>query len=200
MFTIEVKGLSEFMAKLKGLGADRIPNYVARALNDTAAEAQKAMIAETQSKLTVRGNWFKTGTRFGYNRQPASRNNLEARVFTRAPWMEAQETQVFRTAHKSFLAVPMPAVKAGRGDTKIIRRSLRPAAMGPKLFKIQTKNGVVLAQRMKRAGLRFMYFLTRATHWPRRVHVVDAARTSVQIFAPSAFEQQIANAIREQGL
>lgn len=200
MIVIEVKGLDTLVRNLQSLGAQRIPNYNARAINETAADAQKAMIAETQSKLTVRGTWFKTGTRFGYNRQAASKNNLEARVFTRAPWMFQQETQTTKAAKGSALAVPMPAVRAGRTDPKKIRKSLLPSKMGDKLFKIQTKRGPVLFQRMKRAGLRAMWALERIIRYPRRVHVVDAARKAVQIHAPSVFERQIANAIREQGL
>ncbi len=197
---LEVRGLDKLIRSLKALGAVRIPNYVARALNDTAAEAQKAMIRETQQNLTVRGNWFKTGTRFGYNRQAATKNNLEARVFTRAPWMAQQETHVFKTAHKSFLTLPSTAIRAGRTDPKKIPSRLWPSRMGPQLFKIETKWGPVLAQRLKRAGLRIMYFLERVVHYPRRVHVVDAATKAVHQYAPTAFEKQIAAVIKEQGI
>jgi hypothetical protein len=132
---------------------------------------------------------------------PATKNRLEARVFTRAPWMAAQEYEVFKTAHKSFLTLPSPAVRpGGRTDPKKIPARFYPSRMGPKLFKIQTKSGPVLAQRLKRAGLRIMYFLERAVHYPRRVHLVDKATAAAIRFAPSAFEKQIANAIREQGL
>jgi len=198
--TVEIKGLEKLIHSLKSLGAARIPNHFARALNDVAAEAQKAMIAETQATLTVRGAWFKTGTRFGYNRQAATKSTLEARVFTRAPWMVQQETQVFKTAHKSFLAVPMPAVRAGRTDPKKIPRRLLPAAMGDKLIRIETKKGPVLFQRLKRAGLRAMWALERIIHYPRRVHLMDAATKAVNAHAPRAMENQINAAIREQGL
>lgn len=197
---VEVKGLGRLIASLKALGAQRIPNHIARAINDMAGEAQRAMIAETQSKLTVRGNWFKTGTRYGYNRQAASKNILEARVFTRAPWMAQQESQIFKTAHKSSLAVPMPAVRAGRTDPKKIPKRLLPATMGAKLFKIETKRGPVLYQRLKRAGLRAMYALERIIHYPRRVHVIDAATKTVNAHAEKAMTKQIEAAIREQGL
>jgi len=181
MFAVEVKGLGKLIRALKELGAKRIPNYVARAINETAAEAQKAMIQETTSNLTVRGSWFKTGTKYGYNRAPATKDKLEARVFTRAPWMVQQETQLFKTAHKSmFMAVPMPAVRAGRSDPKKIPKRLLPATMGAKLIKIETSRGPVLYQRLKRAGLRAMWALERIVHFPRRVHVVDAAVKAVK--------------------
>jgi hypothetical protein len=200
MNTIEVKGLAEFIAKLKGLGSGRLANYAARALNDVAAEAQRAMIAETTSKLTTRGSWFKTGSRFGYNRQPANKSNLEARVFTRAPWMQEQENVTFKTARKSFLTLPSTAIRSGRSDPKKVPPRFYPSRMGPKLFKIQTKKGPVLAQRLRRAGLRIMYFLERTIHFPKRVRLLDTATKAVNLHAPSALEKQIANAIREQGL
>jgi len=200
MIQVEVKGLDRLVADLRNLGAVRIPNYLARAINDLASDAQKAMIAETQNTLTVRGTWFRTGTRFGFNRKASNKSTLQATVFTRAPWMQQQEEQTFKTAQKSFLAVPMPAVRASRTDPKKIPRRLTPKAMGAKLFKIQTKRGVVLYQRLKRAGLRAMYALERTIRYPRRVHVIDAARKVVEMNATKAIENQINNAIREQGL
>jgi hypothetical protein len=201
MAEVEIRGLDELVWKLKALGAARIPNYLARAINEVAAEAQKAMITETQAGLTVRGTWFKTGTRFGFNRNPATKDKLEATVFTRAPWMEAQEFQTFKTARKSsFMAVPLTPVRAGRTDPKKIPARLTPKALGPKLFKMQTKHGILLAQRMKRAGLRIMYTLERIVHYPRRVHVVDAGAKAAKASAVKAVENQIDAAIRKQGL
>lgn len=200
MIVVEVKGLETLVRDLRALGAQRIPNHMARAINDTAAEAQKAMIAETQNKLTVRGSWFKTGTRFGYNRQAASKNNLEARVFTRAPWMEQQETQTTKAAKGSALAVPMPAVRESRTDPKKIPRRLLPKRMGVKLFKIETKKGPVLFQRLKRAGLRAMWALERIIRYPRRVHLIDAATKAINIHAEKAMTKQVEAAIKEQGL
>jgi len=201
MLTVEVKGLDTLIRSLKELGAKRIPNYFARAINETAAEAQKAMIAETTGNLTVRGNWFKTGTRYGYNRNPATKDKLEATVFTRAPWMVAQETETTKKTHGGeFLALPMPAVRAGRTDPKKIPRRLTPAALRGKVFEIRTKHGIVLYQRLKRAGLRAMYALERIIRYPRRVHLIDAATKAVNAHAPKAVENQINAAIREQGL
>src|SRR3972149_7687056 len=97
MIEVKVVGLDRLASNLRALGAARIPNYLARAINDVAAEGQKAMIAETQANLTVRGSWFRTGTRFGYNRNPATKDRLEARVFTRAPRVAAQEVKAFTT-------------------------------------------------------------------------------------------------------
>ncbi len=202
MFTIEVKGLDKLVKDLRELGAVRIPNYLARALNDIGEEAKRAMLQDAQQNLTLRGSWFRTGNKYGFNRlSAATKSNLEVRVGSRAPWLYEQETTMFRTARKSFLTLPSPAVRpGGRTDPKKIPARFYPSRMGSKLFRIETKKGPVLAQRLKRAGLRIMYFLERSIHFPRRVHQVDAAKKAVQIFAPSVFEKSIAAAIREQGL
>jgi len=197
---IQVKGIDELVRNLRDLGVNRIPNYVARALNGTAQATQTKMLEETVGNLTVRGSWLRPGTRFGMNLTRASKDNLEAHVFSRASWLFEQETMEFKTAGKSRIAVPMPAVRAGRTDPAKIPRRLKPAQMGAKLFPITTGHGVVLAQRMKRAGLRLMWALERAVHWRRRVHVIDAGMRAAQRHAPKAIENQIAAAIREQGL
>src|SRR3972149_10931364 len=106
--------------------------------------------------------------------------------------MAAQEFEVFKTAHKSsFMAVPMAPVRAGRTDPKKIPARLTPKALGPKLFKIQTRHGIVLAQRLKRAGLRIMYALERVVRWPKRVRVVDAGVRAAQGNVLKAGENQI---------
>jgi len=149
---IQVKGIDELVRNLRDLGVNRIPNHVARAINEAALAAQSKMIEETVGHLTVRGSWLRPGTRFGMNLTRATKDNLEAHVFSRAPWLFEQETMEFKTAGKSRIAVPMPAVRAGRTDPAKIPKRLKPAAMGGKLFPITTRRGVVLAQRMKRAG------------------------------------------------
>ena len=200
MIEVKVVGLDRLARNLRALGAARIPNYLARAINDVAAEAQKAMIAETQANLTVRGTWFKPGTKFGYNRIPATKGKLQATVFTRAPWMVEQETMTSKSAGRSRITVPMEPIRAGRTDPRKIPRRLKPAVMGSKLFPIVTRHGTVLATRMKRVGLRILWALERTVHWKRRVHVVGAARKAAQASVVKAVENQIAAAILEQGL
>jgi len=200
MIEIKVEGLDRLVRSLKELGAIRIPNHVARAINDVAAEAQKAMIVETQAHLTTRGSWFRPGTKFGYNRIPATKGKLQATVFTRAPWMVEQETMTSKSTGRSRITVPMEPIRTGRTDPRKIPRRLKPAVMGAKLFPIMTRHGTVLATRMKRAGLRILWALERTVHWKRRVHVVDAAVKAVNAHAPKAVSNQIAAAIMEQGL
>jgi hypothetical protein len=201
MIEVRLNGLDVLIKKLRQLGAQRIPNYLARAINESAQAAQTKMIEEVVGGLTVRGNWLRPGTKFGMNLTRASKNNLEARVGSRAPWLFQQETTTFKTAHKaSFMPVPLPPVRAGRTDPKKIPARLTPKAMGPKLFKIPTRHGIVLAQRLKRAGLRLMYALEKIVHYKRRVHVVDAGVKAAQAHVVKAVGNQIANAIREQGL
>lgn len=201
MLEVKITGLDELVRKLKELQSKRIPNYLARGINEAAQAAQTKMIEETVGNLTVRGSWLRPGTRFGMNLSRATKNNLEARVSSQAPWLFQQETQLFKTAHKSsFMAVPMAPVRAGRTDPKKIPARLTPKALGPKLFKLPTAHGIVLAQRLKRAGLRIMYALERVVHWPKRVHVVDAGAKAAQAQVVKAVERQIENAIREQGL
>ena len=200
MFYIQFSGVEPLTKALKELGAKRIPTHLARAITDTAREAQKGMIRETMSRLTVRGTWTRPGTRFGFNLDRATPVKLQARVFTRAPWLVEQETMEFRTAGQSRIAVPMPAVRASRMERRKIPKRFKPSVMGVNLFPIMTRHGVVLAQRLRRRGLRLMWALERVVRWRRRVHVVDAGVKAAERYMLRAASDQVEAAIREQGL
>jgi hypothetical protein len=186
--------------KLRTLGAQRIPNHLARALNDLGKFAQSAMIAETSNHLTVRGPWTRPGTRFGFNLNFANKRKLEATVFSRAPWLFEQEEKESRRATRSRILVPLDAVRKGRDDPKKIPRRLKPAVMGSKLFQLKTSRGVVLARRVRKKRIQVLWALESLVHWPKRVHVKEAGKRAVVAHRSTVVSRQVRAAIREQGL
>jgi hypothetical protein len=88
------------------------------ALNQTAKHASKSLKADMPSRFTLRQNWAQKGIRF----ERATRDSLQARVFSLDPWLLKQEEgQVWKP--QGHVAIP----KAARPSEK----SLIPRAMFP---------------------------------------------------------------------
>ncbi|MDA8122258.1 MAG: hypothetical protein M0Z38_06805 [Deltaproteobacteria bacterium] len=208
---IEIQGIDKMVRDLHALGSQRIPNYVARAITGVADKVQTAMIEEAMQNLTVRGHWIRPGTKYGINRKAATKNNLEATISTKAPWLVEQESDVIHKPRESeFLIVPFPQVRSSRTETAPIPRRLTPARMGDKLVRIRTKKGPVLFQRVKGAAGRGkarktismlvpMWALEKTVRIPKRVHVLDVAQRVANEHAEKSISQAIAAAIAEQG-
>jgi hypothetical protein len=91
------------------------------ALNQTAQHASKSLKADMPSRFTLRKNWVQKGIRF----ERATRDSLQARVFSVDPWLLKQEEgQVWKP--QGHVAIP----KAARPSEKsLIPRSMFPNAL-----------------------------------------------------------------------
>jgi len=162
--------------------AKQIDFGTAKGLTDTAKAAQKASIAAIKSTFTTRGNWMEPSNRFGVRVTPARRDKLTAEVHTAADWLKPHETGEDKRARTGNVAVPTDQVR--RNKRMIIPRGQRPKGLAAKAFKLQTKHGVVLAQRLKRGkrkGLIVLYGL----------------EPSVKIKRQSTFYEPIEKAVKD---
>jgi hypothetical protein len=91
------------------------------ALNQTAQEATKSLKADMPSRFTLRKNWAQKGIRF----EKATRDSLQARVFSLDPWLLKQEEgETYKPS--GHVAIP----KAARPSEKsLIPRSMFPNAL-----------------------------------------------------------------------
>ncbi len=91
------------------------------ALNQTAQQATKSLKADMPSRFTLRKNWAQKGIRF----ERASRDSLQARVFSVDPWLLKQEEgETWKP--KGHVAIP----KGARPSEKaLIPKSMFPKAL-----------------------------------------------------------------------
>jgi hypothetical protein len=96
-------------------------NHLRQALNQTAQQATKSLKADMPSRFTLRKNWAQKGIRF----ESASRDSLQARVFSVDPWLLKQEDgETWKP--EGHVAIP----KAARpSDKSLIPRSMFPNAL-----------------------------------------------------------------------
>lgn len=132
----------------------------AMGLTKTAKEGQAAVKGALKATFTLRGSWYEASNKFGIRIKPAKRDDLSAEVRTNADWLEPHETGKDKTARGGSVAVPTDQVR--RNKRAIIPRAQRPKGLTGKAFKLMTRRGPVLAQRMKsgkRKGLVILYGL-----------------------------------------
>lgn len=155
---------------LKKLIAD-LPKEVAKAINYLAYDARDEFLKnQLEKNFTLRKPWFKPGNAFGFNVTKATPDNTSATIFSRAPWMQMQETGGNKLPRRQHIALPTEQVRRSKKD--LILKSQRPGALGAKLFHLKTDEGKdVLAMNFGRGKSRItkiMYTLRSKTHlWPR---------------------------------
>lgn len=138
-------------------------------LTKTAKEGQEAVVDALKSTFTLRGNWYQQSNKFGIRITPAKKDKLVAEVKTAADWLEPHEEGKDKAGRGGDLAIPTQEVRRNKRD--IITRANRPKGLGAKVFKLQTRRGPVLAQRMKRGnrkGLIILYGLERTVKIKKR--------------------------------
>lgn len=135
----------------------------AMGLTKTAKDGQAASVDAIKGTFTVRGNWWQQNMRHGIKIKPARPTDMTAEVKTAADWLEPHETGKDKQARGGDVAVPTDQIR--RNKRMIIPRGQRPRGLGAKVFKLMTKRGEVLAQRMQRGprkGIVILYGLERS--------------------------------------
>lgn len=157
--SIKVTGVDELTRYLNDLQRKQIPFATAQALTATAEDVRAEIVKGLSEKFTLRKNWWRPGTRYGFNVKKARRNDLVAEVFTRAPWMVDHETGATRRPKGRNLAVPSEFVKRSKRD--LITKANQPRNL-KKAFVLRSRSGQeTIFQRIRGKGLRPMYFLTK---------------------------------------
>ncbi|MBE0672638.1 MAG: hypothetical protein IH588_18840 [Anaerolineales bacterium] len=193
---VDIQGLEATAKKIFNL-EKQIRYAGAVALTRTAQEVQAAAIANIRREFTVRGSWLRTGGRFGVGIQRATKDNLQAVVENRAPWLEAHEEGEVRTPRGQHFAIAQPGVR--RTKTEVIAKAQRPTRL-KRAFKIETDSGVpLLLQRVGRGArslLRVMYQLTSRAKIRPELNFVKQGRVVVFRVWKRNFDEALAQALR----
>ena len=220
---VDVSGVHELINKLVDLRVRKVNVFVANALTGLADAVQDGLIQHTRLRLTVRGNWLVKGYKYGINRYRAGTRNLEAEVWTQAPWLVEQEELTTLRGDVGRLAVPLRFLRVGRTDPrkipkKWLTKSLpNSQTMGPlskkdqekaeklRIFKVTSKRtgAEILYARTghgKRSTMRALYALTKETKEPKRIELVETARHYIDRQWQPAMERAIDFALRDSGL
>ncbi len=193
-FSIQVDGIQEATRYLNALQRKQIPFATAKALTETASDARDEIVRGLDRKFTLRSMWWKPRTRFGFNIKAAKKTDLEAEVFTRAPWMKLHETGgIKKPAQGKHLAVPSSFVR--RNKRNKITTANRPRNL-KNSFVGTGKNGQKTIFQRKRKQVIPMYFLERDAQIRERLQFRDTAQRVVNKRWMRNFNKALDHALR----
>jgi hypothetical protein len=208
MLSIKVNGMENVQRYMEALRQNQLPFAMAKALTKTAQDVQAKVIAGLPSQFTLRTKWYQPNTPYGFKIEKATKTNLSAKVYTKAPWMQLQETGGVKQVPGKRLAIPFlekqgsrPGIAFGVKRTKrdLIMKSQKPQALGSKAFILKGKKGDLLAMRTgrgKRSILRILYALEPKANIKARLYFAETGQQVVdQKWRPN-FEEAIAYALR----
>ncbi|HQT40476.1 MAG TPA: hypothetical protein PK231_13675, partial [Acidocella sp.] len=182
---------------------DQLPYTVARALTKTAMQARDEIRAAMPSEFTLRRDWIVNGI----DVVMARKDNLEAIVYSRDPFMGRQEyggEKIPMDGGKN-IAVPL-AARPNKGA--IIPASLLPSNLGKAEYTISLKSGKEIVRKgtggsafrlisngktylalRTAAGLQMMYLLVPMTLVKPRLNLTEITlRVVKQRFAQNFFK------------
>lgn len=200
-----------------GVTKNQIPFAVARAINDTAKDAQKFEV-ETQlpGKLTLRSRgapWQKPGSKFGINIKPfATKASLKAIVGSQADWLKLQEKGGTKSPTSHRLAIE---AGARPGKTAVIPARLKPRVLlrtkgkqyqtrGGRMatarssgagFIIRTRSGPAIYTRLNKTQIKLMYFLETSARVPAILDFFESGARVVQERFPIHFQKHFIAAL-----
>lgn len=169
---------------------------VARALTLTAKEIQTEVRNNLPSRFTLRRESF---IKQGIQIKPATKESLEALVFSRDDFMGLQETGGQKNPLGNYLAIPTSLVR--RTPKDVIRKADRPKSLGDKAGIVEVKGNLYLALKKPRRTangqqLRLLYLLIpKATLKERLGLARDAKRVARERFGP-LLREALAQAVR----
>jgi hypothetical protein len=156
MITIEVESnFREFTENVR-----QLPFATALALTRTAQEIQAEVRAELPQRFTIRNDWVSKGIRI----EKATKQNLEATVYSKDAFMVLQETGGVKTSRGTAQGIPMDVKASARG---IVPKGLWPRALlgNPKVFRARIGGvdglwqHVRVSRKRRRAGERTLKLL-----------------------------------------
>ena len=189
--------IEKALRQLKALTDPKQLNFaIAKALTQTAVEVQKELRRNMPSRFTIRRPWIVQGIRV----ERATKQNLEAVVYSRDDFMELQETGGTKNPRRRYLAIPTKAVR--RTKTQMIAKADRPGALGERAEVVEYNGNKWIALKKARRGankggqLRLLYLLIPRAELKERLGLEkDGLKIAPERFGP-LLEKALEEALR----
>lgn len=199
MEVVELGGIPSInnAAKLLYHYADQIDFAISVALNDTAQQVRDFEVSNVLPEtFTLRSNWFQQRTRFGINVQPSNKTNLEAHVFTKAPWLRLQEYAGEKGGTYRFIT--MPAKDLRQSTDRLIPQDIQPAKVLANMKMYHAffiKENIFQRIGPDKGDIRLLFVTKPQTHIPQRLHFrSEGAEQAMRVYK-QAFGKALAYAI-----
>ena len=126
-FNIRVEGLDRLVKSLTDVQQNQIPFATAKALTDTAKDVQTEVLRTLPFKFKLRTSWFQPGNKYGFRVKSATKQNLQAVIYTDALWMNLQEQGAIKIAHNGRKMIAVQTANVQRTGSGRIKEDQKPA-------------------------------------------------------------------------
>ena len=187
--------IDEVIKDLKRLEKKQVPFATSRALNDTAINAQEAIIKYIQLKFDNKKKWYVKGSRrTGVRVKFSKKTNLTARVYTDEYFAELQEDGGIKSPRTAqALAVPAKNIpktyKKSGGAVKAMNLK------GAYTKKMKSGNEGIFRKASKKAKAKLMFTLTRTAMVLPRLKFVHTGTVAAKRKFKRNFERRLKEAI-----
>ncbi|MBV1889139.1 MAG: hypothetical protein KUG67_02725 [Proteobacteria bacterium] len=193
MVEVTVKdNIKQFTKQLDNIQKKQIPFATSRAMNDTAVDAQEAVVARIQRVFANKKKWWtKSNRRTGIRVNFSKKNKLKASVFTNAPFASLQEDGGTKTPHRGrVIAVPTGSTpkrfaKSG-GAKKMLETNKKSFSSSKGIYRRKGKKGT----------LQLMFAYIRSATIRPRFGFIDTCTKTVKKRFKVNFEKRLKQALK----
>lgn len=165
--------------KLMLLAENNVRFVTAKTLTQTAQMAQTEIKKHLHETFVLRKSNFEKSIKI----RPATKQNLESKVYTMAGFAALHQTGGKQTALSGRLAVPkydsLSEIKAGRKSN--------PAGS----FLLRMKNGAHVIAMRNGKELQVMYYLKSLAYMPKRLNMIEITEGVAQKYIPQLFFENL---------
>ncbi len=151
----------------------------AKSLTQTAQEAQKQIKQHLHSVFVLRKPNFEKSIKV----RPATKQTLQASVYTMAGFASLQQTGGRRVAKAGQLAVPQ---YDDLRNLKAVRKTNQPGS-----FIINLKSGGMVIARRQNKNIEILYHLKNYTLVPKRLEMLEIGTSVAKTEFPRLFSQNL---------
>lgn len=173
IITLDLTGADN--ARIIALGERQVRFVMAKTLTQTAKEIQENVKRHIYKDFVIRKSNFPNSIKI----RPATRDNLETKIYTMAGFAAVQQTGGKQLPRSGHLAVPT------YNDLRELKAKRKTNAPGT--FLIKLKSGGYAIGIRQHQEMRIMYYLKAFAYMPKRLNMIEigediARRRITQIF------------------
>jgi hypothetical protein len=185
-----------------------------KAINEVLVIVQKSTIEKLlPGKFTIRKNWARPRSRFGFNVNFSNKRKLVGNVGSKAPWLKLQEKGGTKTRAKTTpvlgeKVVLLPTREIRKTKGRLIPGRLSPAkllknAKKNRVFFVKTKDGTRLMLQRKGKGknskIRTLFYALSSTKIKANLKYEETSRKLIQKIYNKKFGKWLSFAIATAG-
>lgn len=177
IITLDLTGADK--ARIIALGERQVRFVMAKTLTQTAKEIQESVKNHIYKDFVIRKTNFPNSIKI----RPATRDNLETKIYTMAGFAALQQTGGKQLPKSGNLAVPR------YNDLHELKATRKTNVPGSFLIRLQSGGRAVAIRQQKE--MRILYYLKNLAYMPKRLNMLEIGEDTAQRRIPQIFRENL---------